>query len=125
MTPAMTPAMTARINSGIQPFHNLAILRKVTALGGVDKEFAAGYILDLRASGVTVMPTPPSYYEMLPERIAKSGIGKIDEDIAVLQELEVLIDGSPRFSLQRVSEARRRQIQTMRQYLAAWFARGC
>lgn len=48
----------------------------------------------LRAAGVTFMPTPPSYYEMLPERIAKSGIGKIDEDIAVLQELEVLIDGA-------------------------------
>lgn len=48
----------------------------------------------LRAAGVTFMPTPPSYYEMLPERIAKTGIGKIDEDIAVLQELEVLIDGA-------------------------------
>ena len=48
----------------------------------------------LRAAGVTFMPTPASYYEMLPERIAKSGIAKIDEDIATLQELEVLIDGA-------------------------------
>ncbi len=48
----------------------------------------------LRAAGVTFMPTPPSYYEMLPERIAQSGIEKIDEDIAVLQELQVLIDGA-------------------------------
>jgi 4-hydroxyphenylpyruvate dioxygenase len=48
----------------------------------------------LRAAGVTFMPTPASYYEMLPARIAKSGIGKIDEDIATLQELEVLIDGA-------------------------------
>jgi 4-hydroxyphenylpyruvate dioxygenase len=48
----------------------------------------------LRAAGVTFMPTPPSYYEMLPARIAQSGIGKIDEDIATLQELEVLIDGA-------------------------------
>ncbi len=48
----------------------------------------------LRAAGVTFMPTPPSYYEMLPERIAKTGIGKIDEDIAVLQELQVLVDGA-------------------------------
>lgn len=48
----------------------------------------------LRAAGVTFMPTPPSYYEMLPERIAKNGIGKIDEDIATLQELEVLVDGA-------------------------------
>jgi 4-hydroxyphenylpyruvate dioxygenase len=48
----------------------------------------------LRAAGVTFMPTPGSYYDLLPERIAKSGIEKIDEDIAVLRELEVLIDGA-------------------------------
>ncbi|HVK87611.1 MAG TPA: VOC family protein [Kofleriaceae bacterium] len=47
----------------------------------------------LRASGVSFMPTPPSYYEMLPERITKSGIEKIDESIETLRELEVLIDG--------------------------------
>lgn len=48
----------------------------------------------LRQAGVTFMPTPGSYYELLPERIAKSGIGKIDEDIAILQELEILVDGA-------------------------------
>jgi 4-hydroxyphenylpyruvate dioxygenase len=47
----------------------------------------------LRAGGVNFMPTPPSYYDMLPERIAKTGIQTIDEDIATLRELEVLIDG--------------------------------
>ena len=47
----------------------------------------------MRAAGVTFMPTPPSYYEMLPERIVKSGIGHIDEDIAILRELEILVDG--------------------------------
>jgi len=47
----------------------------------------------LRAGGVTFMPTPGSYYDMLPERIQKSGIDKIDEDLATLRELEVLIDG--------------------------------
>jgi 4-hydroxyphenylpyruvate dioxygenase len=47
----------------------------------------------LRANGVTFMPTPGSYYDMLPERIAKSGIKQIDEDIATLRELEVLVDG--------------------------------
>ena len=50
-------------------------------------------VRDLRASGVTFMPTPGAYYDMLPERIEKSGIKKIDEDIKVLRELEVLIDG--------------------------------
>ena len=47
----------------------------------------------LRANGVTFMPTPGTYYDVLPERIEKSGIKKIDEDITTLRELEVLIDG--------------------------------
>lgn len=47
----------------------------------------------LRGNGVTFMPTPGSYYDMLPERIAKSGIEKIDEDLKILRELEILVDG--------------------------------
>jgi 4-hydroxyphenylpyruvate dioxygenase len=47
----------------------------------------------LRERKVSFMPTPASYYEMLPERIQTSGIGRIDEDIATLHELEVLVDG--------------------------------
>ena len=47
----------------------------------------------LRSSGVSFMPTPDSYYEMLPDRIATSGIKKIDEDIAVLRDLAILVDG--------------------------------
>ena len=38
----------------------------------------------LRGNGVTFMPTPGSYYDMLPERIEKSGIKSIDEDIKIL-----------------------------------------
>jgi 4-hydroxyphenylpyruvate dioxygenase len=47
----------------------------------------------LRANGVTFMPTPGTYYDMLPERISQSGIKKIDEDIKTLRDLEILIDG--------------------------------
>src|SRR5690348_7349551 len=47
----------------------------------------------LRGAGVSFMPTPGSYYELLPERIAKSGIGRIDESLDTLRELEILIDG--------------------------------
>ncbi len=50
-------------------------------------------VRDLRTNGVSFMPTPSSYYDMLPERIAKSGIGQIDEAIEKLRELEVLVDG--------------------------------
>jgi 4-hydroxyphenylpyruvate dioxygenase len=37
--------------------------------------------------------TPGSYYDMLPERIEKTGIKKIDEDQKILRELEILVDG--------------------------------
>ncbi len=50
-------------------------------------------VRDLRANGVSFMPTPGTYYDMLPERIANSGVDKIDENIDELRELEVLIDG--------------------------------
>jgi 4-hydroxyphenylpyruvate dioxygenase len=47
----------------------------------------------LRSAGVSFMPTPGSYYDMLPARIAQSGIETIDEDLATLRELQVLVDG--------------------------------
>ncbi len=47
----------------------------------------------MRERKVGFMPTPGSYYDMLPERIEKLGIGKIDEDIKVLRDLEILVDG--------------------------------
>ena len=39
------------------------------------------------------MPTPGSYYDALPERLRQIGVNSIDEDIEVLRELEVLVDG--------------------------------
>ena len=39
------------------------------------------------------MPTPGTYYDALPARIDRLGINRIDEDIQVLRDLEILIDG--------------------------------
>jgi 4-hydroxyphenylpyruvate dioxygenase len=39
------------------------------------------------------MPTPGSYYDMLPERLRRLGVGGIDEDLGILRELEILVDG--------------------------------
>lgn len=47
----------------------------------------------LRERGVQFMPTPSTYYDMLPERLKQLGIGHLDEDPAVLRELEILVDG--------------------------------
>src|SRR5579863_2374364 len=47
----------------------------------------------MRARGVEFMPTPAAYYDMLPDRLERLGIEKIDEDIAVLKDLEILVDG--------------------------------
>jgi 4-hydroxyphenylpyruvate dioxygenase len=47
----------------------------------------------LRERGLEFMPTPGTYYDALPERLNKLGIGSIDEDIQVLRDLEILVDG--------------------------------
>jgi len=48
----------------------------------------------LRERGVEFMPTPASYYERLPERLERTGIGELDEDLAELRDLEILVDGA-------------------------------
>jgi 4-hydroxyphenylpyruvate dioxygenase len=48
----------------------------------------------MRARGVEFMPTPGAYYDALPERIRTSGIGRIDEDVETLRELQILVDGA-------------------------------
>ena len=52
-----------------------------------------GAVRGMRARGVQFMPTPGSYYDMLPARLEQLRIGKIDEDIGTLRDLEVLVDG--------------------------------
>jgi 4-hydroxyphenylpyruvate dioxygenase len=47
----------------------------------------------LRSRGLEFMPTPGTYYDALPARIEKMGVGSIDEDIRTLRELEILVDG--------------------------------
>lgn len=47
----------------------------------------------LRERDVSFMPTPGSYYDLLPARLDELGVGAIDEDIEVLRELEILVDG--------------------------------
>jgi 4-hydroxyphenylpyruvate dioxygenase len=53
-----------------------------------------GAVRTMRARGVALMPTPGAYYDALPERIRTSGIGRIDEDVNELRELEILVDGA-------------------------------
>jgi 4-hydroxyphenylpyruvate dioxygenase len=47
----------------------------------------------LRARGVEFMPTPAAYYDMLPERLERIGVGGLDEPLETLRELEILVDG--------------------------------
>ena len=47
----------------------------------------------MRARGISFMPTPGTYYDMLPARLEQLGVGKLEEDLAVLRELEILVDG--------------------------------
>jgi 4-hydroxyphenylpyruvate dioxygenase len=50
----------------------------------------------LRERGVEFMPTPSSYYRLLPERLEREGVKHIDEDIRELEELGILVDGQAR-----------------------------
>ncbi len=47
----------------------------------------------LREAGVKFFPTPGPYYDALPGRIQDLGIGSIDEDIEVLRDTQILVDG--------------------------------
>jgi 4-hydroxyphenylpyruvate dioxygenase len=51
-------------------------------------------VRELRARGIEVMPTPSTYYEHLPGRLRDLGVGSIDEDLAALEDLQILVDGS-------------------------------
>ena len=51
-------------------------------------------VAELRARGVRFMPTPDAYYEALPKRLEALGIAALEEDIARLHELQILVDGS-------------------------------
>jgi len=48
----------------------------------------------MRGLGVEFMPTPATYYEMLPARVSALGIEKLDESVQTLRELEILVDGA-------------------------------
>ena len=50
-------------------------------------------VRSLRAQGVGFMHTPGTYYDALPQRIKDMGIGSIDEDVEVLRDLGILVDG--------------------------------
>jgi 4-hydroxyphenylpyruvate dioxygenase len=52
-----------------------------------------GTVRGMRKKGVEFMPTPGAYYDMLPARLGEIGVGSIDENIDVLRELEILVDG--------------------------------
>src|SRR5882724_11631589 len=47
----------------------------------------------LRTRGVEFMRTPPNYYDALPDRLRSLNVNTIDEDMNILRELELLVDG--------------------------------
>jgi 4-hydroxyphenylpyruvate dioxygenase len=53
-----------------------------------------GAVRGLRGRGVEFMPTPGSYYDLLPERLTRLGVGALDEPVEALRDLGVLVDGA-------------------------------
>lgn len=52
-----------------------------------------GTVRGLRERGVAFMPTPGSYYDLLPGRMEALGVGRVEEDVEVLRDLQILVDG--------------------------------
>lgn len=50
-------------------------------------------VREMRTRGVQFMPTPGTYYDMLPAHLDRIGVGEIEEDHQVLRDLEILVDG--------------------------------
>jgi 4-hydroxyphenylpyruvate dioxygenase len=91
------PYRPAFKNSQINVFHeeNRGDGVQHVALGTLDILSA---VRGLRERGVEFMPTPRTYYELLPERLEREGVKHIDEDIGELEELGILVDGQARGS---------------------------
>jgi 4-hydroxyphenylpyruvate dioxygenase len=53
-----------------------------------------GSVRGMRKAGVQFMPTPGTYYDTMPARLKQMKVGHIDEDIEVLRDLEILVDGA-------------------------------
>jgi 4-hydroxyphenylpyruvate dioxygenase len=50
-------------------------------------------VIDMKAHGVDFMDTPKSYYQALPERLAKLGITNVKEHLDELEKHQILLDG--------------------------------
>lgn len=51
-------------------------------------------VKDLRKHGISFMPTPSTYYDMLPQRLIELGVNSVEENVSELRELEILVDGA-------------------------------
>ncbi len=49
----------------------------------------------MRERGVAFQKTPGRYYDLLPQRLQELGVQRIEEDVELLRELQILVDGSP------------------------------
>ncbi len=50
-------------------------------------------VTGLRERGVEFMPTPGTYYDNIQQHLDRTTVGKIEEDVATLRKLEILVDG--------------------------------
>lgn len=78
----------SQINIFAEDMHGDGIQHAALTVGNIIES-----VRGLRERDVKFFPTPSAYYDALPGRISELGINAIDEDINVLKELEILVDG--------------------------------
>jgi 4-hydroxyphenylpyruvate dioxygenase len=78
----------SQINIFAEDFRGDGVQHAALSVGDI-----IGTVRGLRQRAVDFMPTPGSYYDLLPARLQQLGVGGIDEEIAVLRDLEILVDG--------------------------------
>jgi 4-hydroxyphenylpyruvate dioxygenase len=89
-------------NEPLRPhFHDSQIYRFVEDNRGPGVQHVAFNVKDivrtvqeLRRRGVEFMETPPQYYRNLPARLASLGIRDVKEELSLLEEHQILLDGS-------------------------------
>ncbi|MBS2024559.1 MAG: 4-hydroxyphenylpyruvate dioxygenase, partial [Deltaproteobacteria bacterium] len=92
--PARPNFRQSQINTFVEQHHDNGVQHLALEV----KDIVASVRAMREQPGLGFLSTPASYYDYMPERIAKTGIEVIDEKVEDLRELGILLDGGKKHS---------------------------